>query len=345
MTDQALTRQDRAFMPMLSIEEAIARYNIIVEFTKRVMKKDKDFGIIPGTDKPTLLKPGAEKLCSLFGLAPEFDVVDEITNFDKGIFYYRYRCKMLRNNSVIATSEGSANSMEKKYRYRNVPEKKATQEEKTIALRTEIKSGKYGDYKVYVIENKEPFDLVNTLQKMAQKRALVAATLIAANASEFFTQDIEDMIIIDAEFSDAEHEQEKPKQSKSQSKAGVKPAHERPYPPTMVKEGLEKLLKEVTDFQPTANQVNFLRYGLELLFDGDPAMDDKRHTLLKYLTGEASTKTISGKWFKVIVEKWLKMEEKNDGSGEYSVDKFAIQEAQAIVDAALIEEGQSKLPV
>ena len=31
-----------------------------------------------------------------------------------------------------------------------------------------------------------------TVQKMAQKRALVAATLIATSASEFFTQDIED---------------------------------------------------------------------------------------------------------------------------------------------------------
>src|SRR5436305_40562 len=36
-------------------------------------------------------------------------------------------------------------------------------------------------------------DQVNTIQKMAQKRSLVAAVLIAVNASEFFTQDVEDM--------------------------------------------------------------------------------------------------------------------------------------------------------
>jgi hypothetical protein len=35
-------------------------------------------------------------------------------------------------------------------------------------------------------------DVVNTIQKMAQRRALVAATLIATSASEFFTQDVED---------------------------------------------------------------------------------------------------------------------------------------------------------
>ena len=45
------------------------------------------------------------------------------------------------------------------------------------------------------IVNDNPADQVNTIDKMAQKRALVAATLIAVNASEFFTQDLEDMVI------------------------------------------------------------------------------------------------------------------------------------------------------
>lgn len=44
----------------------------------------------------------------------------------------------------------------------------------------------------YRIPNPDVFDLVNTIDKMAQKRALIAATLIATNASEFFTQDMED---------------------------------------------------------------------------------------------------------------------------------------------------------
>jgi hypothetical protein len=37
--------------------------------------------------------------------------------------------------------------------------------------------------------------VVNTIQKMAQKRALVAATLLAVNASEFFTQDGDEALI------------------------------------------------------------------------------------------------------------------------------------------------------
>jgi hypothetical protein len=45
---------------------------------------------------------------------------------------------------------------------------------------------------LYRIPNPDGADVVNTIQKMAQKRALVAATLIATSASEFFTQDVED---------------------------------------------------------------------------------------------------------------------------------------------------------
>src|SRR5205085_7043391 len=41
--------------------------------------------------------------------------------------------------------------------------------------------------------NPDIADQVNTIQKMAQKRALVGAVLLAVNASEFFTQDIEDI--------------------------------------------------------------------------------------------------------------------------------------------------------
>src|ERR1039458_2434699 len=48
------------------------------------------------------------------------------------------------------------------------------------------------DTALYRIPNPDGADVVNTIQKMAQKRALVAATLLATSASEFFTQDVED---------------------------------------------------------------------------------------------------------------------------------------------------------
>lgn len=48
------------------------------------------------------------------------------------------------------------------------------------------------DSTLYCVPNDDVADQVNTILKMAQKRALVAAVLIATNISDYFTQDIED---------------------------------------------------------------------------------------------------------------------------------------------------------
>jgi len=220
-TTQMIVQEERAFMPAMSIKEAVDRYNILIQFTKQVMKDGKDYGTIPGTDKPTLLKPGAEKLNTLFGFAPDFLSIDKIVDFEKGFFYFQYRADLYKDGKKVGSGLGSCNSKEKKYRYRNIPEWKATENEKASALRTEERTSKAGKpYKVLVIENQEPFDLVNTIDKMAQKRALVAATLIAANASEFFTQDTEDLEIIEGTFTEPEIvEQPKAQPKKAAPKA------------------------------------------------------------------------------------------------------------------------------
>jgi hypothetical protein len=48
---------------------------------------------------------------------------------------------------------------------------------------------------MYRLPNPDVMGLKNTVMKMAQKRAFVGAMLLATGASEFFTQDIEDMEI------------------------------------------------------------------------------------------------------------------------------------------------------
>jgi len=85
-------------------------------------------GEIPGTNKPTLLKPGAEKLCNLFGLEPEFKPIVEDLDWmgaehgGEVFCYARYRCRLLREGRVVCVGEGSCNSWEAKYRYRWVAE-------------------------------------------------------------------------------------------------------------------------------------------------------------------------------------------------------------------------------
>jgi hypothetical protein len=46
----------------------------------------------------------------------------------------------------------------------------------------------------YRVPNEDIYSQVNTILKMAEKRALVAATLVTVNASDFFTQDMEDLV-------------------------------------------------------------------------------------------------------------------------------------------------------
>ena len=183
-----------------------------------VLRQGIDYGVIPGTgNKPTLLKPGAERLCSAFGLSPEFELVSKVEewNPERPLFNYQYRCRLvhIESGKTVATGIGSCNSMESKYRWRNAErvcpncgkpaiikgkaeygggwvcfdkkggcKSKFTDDDKRI---TDQQGGK--------VENKDIFDQVNTLDKMAQKRSLIAATLIGCNASEHYTQDIEDL--------------------------------------------------------------------------------------------------------------------------------------------------------
>lgn len=213
MTNELATVNEMAIMPVMSLQQAAVRRQAIVDFTSSLMVKGTDYGIIPGTgNKPTLLKPGAEKLTTLFGLSPRFEVVNVTEDWTgeghggEPFFNYQYRCSLWRGELLVGQGEGSCNSWEKKYRYRTVYPDKATEDEKREG-RLEQKMGKGGrPYNVYVVKNQNPADIVNTLQKMAQKRALVAATLIAVNASEFFTQDVEDMdfgSIIEGEYTEA----------------------------------------------------------------------------------------------------------------------------------------------
>jgi hypothetical protein len=121
----ALAPVDRSqFMPAMSIELAVERYNTITEFVSRVLRRDVDYGIIPGTDKLTLLKPGAEKLTTFFGLSTRFQLIERIEDWTgedhngEPFFYYLYRCRLFRGDLLVAEADGSCNSREQKYRYR-----------------------------------------------------------------------------------------------------------------------------------------------------------------------------------------------------------------------------------
>lgn len=225
MSNQELVLSDQTYMPAMSIPQAVARFNTLVEFVQTVMRQDVDYGIIPGTPKPTLLKPGAEKLTTLFGLTTRFIVVEKTEDWtgeahgSEPFFYYWYRCQLWRGDRLIAEADGSCNSRESKYRWREAKRKcpkcgaaainrsKYPPRNKPNAepgYYCHSKAGGCGaefaaDDQAIIGQqtgrtpNPDICDQINTLQKMSQKRALIAATLIGVNASEFFTQDLDDL--------------------------------------------------------------------------------------------------------------------------------------------------------
>jgi hypothetical protein len=219
-TGRALVAVERArFMPAMSIESAVERYNAVTEFVSRVLRKDVDYGVIPGTDKRTLLKPGAEKLTTFFGLSTRFQLLERIEDWTgeehggEPFFYYLYRCQLMRGDVLIAEGDASCNSRETKYRWREAQRVcPACGQSAIIKGREEYGGGwvcfkkrggcgaKFADGDATIesqqtgrVFNPDIADQVNTIQKMSQKRSLVGAVLLAVNASEFFTQDVEDM--------------------------------------------------------------------------------------------------------------------------------------------------------
>ena len=167
--------------------------NLIQEVMKAVMKENEHYGKIPGCEKPSLLKPGAEKLAMTFRLGAEYEELPGSSEADNFI-NYKINCKLIHipTGLVIGNGRGTCNSKEKKYRTRSVFANKATEEEKAIGKKEKRTSKDNKPYEVYIILQ-DPWDVQNTIYKMACKRALVAAVLNATGASDIFTQDIEDM--------------------------------------------------------------------------------------------------------------------------------------------------------
>lgn len=185
----------------MSIEGLVRQVQLIQQVMEKTMKKDEHYGVIPGTQKPTLLKPGAEKLCLTFRLDPHYDIIREIR--EKDFIAYTVKCDLVHipSSNHIASGIGSCNSRETKYRYRSQSTGKPVPKDYWDDRDPNKLGGpqytprkKDKQWVIFEqIENDNPWDLDNTLIKMACKRALVASTLNATAASDIFTQDIEDM--------------------------------------------------------------------------------------------------------------------------------------------------------
>jgi hypothetical protein len=143
----------------LTLMEAKERTLVLQSFVKDMMIPNVDYGIIKGCSKPSLLKPGAEKLCEIFGFSKQIEVLNRIEDWDKGLFHYEIKVTLVSKRTGLIEAEGigCCNTMERKF------------------------------------NSQDSYSIVNTIIKMAKKRALVDAVLSATRSSGVFTQDVEEM--------------------------------------------------------------------------------------------------------------------------------------------------------
>lgn len=154
------------------VNGSLAKINGINEFAKQAkeaMTTGIDYGTIPGTKKPTLLKPGAEKILLTLGISPRYEELNVIECYDEGKEFasYRYKCILTINDRsnnnepvIIAEGVGMAHTKEKN------------------------------------VGKANPLDMFNTKLKIAKKRAMIDATLGISGLSSHFTQDMaEDTVI------------------------------------------------------------------------------------------------------------------------------------------------------
>jgi hypothetical protein len=226
-------------VPSVPASELVERLDVIKQAMTTAMVRDIDYGIIPGTGtKPTLLKPGAEKLAVLF----QFDVQtaiektwgpgDHLTADAKVTVFHA------PTGARLGGGEGMCSTREKKYGKRK-QERLCPQCGKPAVIQGKAEYGggwlcwkkrdgcnaKFADNDPQIvgqetgeIDNPDLPDMWNTVVKMAKKRGIIDAILLTTGASAMFTQDLEDTPL------------------------GPPPPSEPPAPPALVsKEDIEEL--------------------------------------------------------------------------------------------------------
>ena len=180
--------------PMTAVEVR-AQVQLIQEVMKAVMEKDVHYGVIPGTTKPTLYKPGSEKILSTFRIAAHPKEIEDLSTPDE----IRYRVKvygvaMEDDHILFGVGIGECSSNEAKYKWRMPVCDEEFNETPEDRKRLIWKKG-YQDKPNYQQKQirTNPSDVANTILKMAKKRAQIDMTLTATAASDVFDQDLEDL--------------------------------------------------------------------------------------------------------------------------------------------------------
>ena len=183
----------------MTVQEIKAQQLIIQRVLDEVMVDGIHYGVIPGTEKPTLYQAGAEKICATFRLAPRYDVED-LSEPHNNFYRFRVKCSIhtIRDSYFVGSAVGEASSAEEKYAWERALNE--AHYEATDPSRRRIKfKRKFRSDDVEMIHQvqRNAADLANTVLKMAAKRALISATRSATAASDLLDVDLEEEAVAD----------------------------------------------------------------------------------------------------------------------------------------------------
>ena len=226
----ALRKEEETLRHELTAEDLAEQGRKVLEIKNTIMKDGVHYGTINGCKKPSLFKPGAEKLCAAFILKPEFQT-SSMEDPERTINWQKYDYKTRKQ--VSGTTQGFIN-YESNCTLVHIPTGEVWA--KNVGGNCNNFEDKY--------RSQNPYNLMNTVEKMAEKRALVAAVLMGTALSDLFTQDIEDMAYFNGE-NTAEVE---PRKVPAKDKPKKKASKPKPQPSGKSEDG-ENSVRLATDKQ------------------------------------------------------------------------------------------------
>jgi len=177
---------------VLGTQDVLARVTRILEIQNAVMKSGVHYGIIPGTQRPTLYKAGAEKLLMTFRIAHRPGSVEELRDGDEIRFRVLVEGVSQTSGELLGAAYGECSSSEEKYRWRKPVCDEEWDETPEDRRRAVWKKYEGKPYKAKQVRT-SPADVANTILQMATKRGLVQMTRVVLACSDIFEQDLEDM--------------------------------------------------------------------------------------------------------------------------------------------------------
>lgn len=185
------------------IRTMLANREFIIKQIKPLLIEGIDIYTLPGMKKPSLGKPGAEKLATIFNLTGKFEVDKETMELigatANGKPYIAFVCNLSSKGRVAGQGRGATIIEYMRNSYDMIFERdyNALSAEEQEKCQGPLQGVSKKDKKPYTYWRRpappvnDPLAL-NKAIKMAQKSAFVDAVIRATGMSDLFTQDIED---------------------------------------------------------------------------------------------------------------------------------------------------------